>query len=323
MRAMDRDLDRERPPTRFRVDAAFAGYRLDQFLQRMIPRLSRNRVQRAIAERVRLSWEAPVKASTPVREGEIVFVHDPEVREEVVEFDPRVLYEDRDLLAIDKPPGLVVHPTHSHLRNTVITLLRRHRDEPDLTLAHRLDAETSGVLLLGRHRWAARKVQTAFERGRVAKSYLALVAGNPGEDTFEVDTPLAAASDDSFVYRQRPDAEARRPAQTRFAVVERLASCALVRAEPSTGRRHQIRAHLALAGYPILGDKLYRLDDRDYRRYLRQGALDEQHRALLEADRLMLHSAALELPAPRDRERSIRIEAPLPEDMRRLLEERR
>ena len=90
----------------------------------------------------------------------------------------------------------MVHPTHSHLRNTVITLLRRQRDEKDLTLAHRLDAETSGVLLLGRHRWAARKIQTAFERGRVHKAYLALTfgeiedeetEGSEAEETVEAD----------------------------------------------------------------------------------------------------------------------------------------
>ena len=310
-------------PARFRVGSAFAGYRLDQFLQRMIPKLSRNRIQKAIATRVRLSWDAPVKASTPVRENEMVFVDDPEVNEQAITFDPAVLYEDDDVLAIDKPPGIVVHPTHSHLRNTVITLLRRQRNERDLTLAHRLDAETSGVLLLGRHRWAARKIQTAFERGRVHKAYLALTFGEIAEDSFEVDVPLGTVSQDDYVFRQGPGAGDAREARTRFRVLERLPGYTLVRAELETGRRHQIRAHLAHAGHPVVGDKLYRLDDRDYRRYLRQGELDSAHMARLEAERTLLHSHELTLPHPRKQGEKIAIVSPPPEDLESFLAARR
>lgn len=311
--------DTPSPAARFKVGPAFAGYRLDQFLQRMIPKLSRNRIQRAIEERVRLSWDAPVKASTPVREGEVVMVDDPQVNEQEIEFDPPVLFEDDDVLAIDKPPGIVVHPTHSHLRNTVITLLRRRRGEPDLTLAHRIDAETSGVLLIGKHTWAARKLQTAFQRGRVAKRYLALVHGSPPEDRFEMTAPLGPVSRDTVVFRQDPDGADVREAHTKLAVVERGPTFSLVEAELLTGRRHQIRAHLALAGYPVVGDKLYGLDDKAYRRYLRQGGLDEDLLARLGASRSMLHSHRLVVPHPRDAQRAVEIVAPMPADMAALL----
>lgn len=308
---------------RFRVGPAYAGYRLDQFLQRMIPKLSRSRIQKAIDERVRLSWPAPVKASTPVRENGEVFVDDPEVNEEAIEFDPAILYDDGDLLAIDKPPGLVVHPTHSHLRNTVITLLRRQMNAPDLTLAHRLDAETSGVLLLGRHTWAARKAQSAFQRGKVEKSYLAIVFGCPEQDRIEIDAPLGYQTKDDFVFRQLPGGKDARASQTEIEVLERLPGAALVRASPRTGRRHQIRAHLATVGHPIVGDKLYVLDDRAYRRYLRLGALDDELRARLGADRLMLHSHTLSLPDPRRPGERITIVAPLPADMAGWLDAQR
>lgn len=304
---------------RFRVGPAFAGYRLDQFLQRMIPKLSRSRIQKAIAERVRLSWDAVPRPSTPVREGEVVYVDDPELNESEIDFDPPVLYEDGDLLAIDKPPGIVVHPTHSHSRNTVISQLRTRRDEPGLTLAHRLDAETSGVLLLGRHTWAARKAQTAFQRGLVEKTYVALVHGSPREDTFAVEAPLGPLSRDAYVFRQDPGAAQTRAAVTHVAVVERLSGMALVRVTPKTGRRHQIRAHLALAGHAVVGDKLYGLDDGDYRKFLRAGALDDAQLARLGAPRTMLHNAALALPHPRDAGRRIEIAAPLPQDMNALL----
>lgn len=304
---------------RFRVGPAYAGYRLDQFLQRMIPRLSRSRIQRAITERVRLSWDAPVKASTPVREGGLVLVDDPQIREEEVDFDPAVLYEDGDMLAIDKPPGLVVHPTHSHLRNTVITLLRRRRGEPDLTLAHRLDMETSGVLLLGRHTWAARKIQTAFERGFVTKSYLALVHGSPESDRFEIQAALGPFSRDNLVFRQAPASAGARAAHTRFSVLERAGGITLLQADLLTGRRHQIRAHLAFAELPVVGDKLYSLSDARYRKYLRQGSVDDETLRSLGAARTMLHSHRLTIPHPRDRERRVEIVAPMPADMAAIL----
>jgi 23S rRNA pseudouridine1911/1915/1917 synthase len=307
-------------PARFRVPPAYAGYRLDQFLQRMIPRLSRNKIQRAIDERVRLTWQAPVKASTPVREGCEVYVDDPDVNEPELAFHPPILFEDRDLLAIDKPAGLVVHPTHSHLRNTVITLLRRQRDEPELTLLHRLDAETSGVLLIGRHRWAARRMQTSFERGQVTKSYLALVFGHPPREEFTIDLPLGTSSRDGFVFRQTPEGERPRPCRTDLRVLQRLDGTALVEARLVTGRRHQIRAHLAWIGHPLVGDKLYRLADAEYRRYLRAGELGPDQLDTLRAARCMLHARCAELDHPRDRRQRLRIEAPLPADMRSLLE---
>lgn len=307
-------------PVRFKVGPALAGFRLDQFLQRMIPRLSRSRIQQAIDTRVRLSWDAPVKSATPVRAGGEVWIDDPEINEQEIDFDPPVLYEDDDLLAIDKPPGLVVHPTHSHLRNTVITLLRIRRGEPGLTLAHRLDAETSGVLLLGRHTWAARKIQTAFERGRVKKAYLAVVFGTPAEDQYTVSLPLGAVSRDNFIFRQGPDGADSKACETRFSVLQRLGALTLVMGEPLTGRRHQVRAHLAYTGTPIVGDKLYRLDDQDYRRFLTQGGLDAPHRELLLTDRLMLHSHRLSIPHPRKPDERIEIAAPMPSDMRLLVE---
>lgn len=313
--------DGDRQPARFKIPPAYAGFRLDQFLQRMIPKLSRNRIQKAIDERVRLSWDAPIKASTPVREGETVFVDDPAISEAEIDFDPKVIFEDDDILAIDKPPGIVVHPTHSHLRNTVITLLRRRRGEPGLTLAHRLDAETSGVLLIGRHTWAARKLQTAFERNRTLKTYLAVVQGHPVETAFEVDRPLGPLSHDSYVFRQAPGGQDEKPARTRFALLSRGKRFSLLRAELLTGRRHQIRAHLALAGFPVVGDKLYGLSDQLYRRYLRQGGLDDELRNLLGAERSMLHSHQLTIPHPRDPQRRLELVAPCPPDMVALLTE--
>ena len=306
----------------YRVGPAFHGARLDRFLQRMIPKLSRNRVQKAIETRVRLSWDSPVKPSTPVRMGGIVYADDPALEERETDAALPVLYEDRDVLAIDKPPGLVVHPTHGHNRNTVITLLRTRRGEAGLTLAHRIDAETSGVLLLGRHRWAARKLQTAFERGRVRKEYVALALGHPGESRFTIERPLGTHTRNGTIFRQSSLGSPVKPARSLVAVLRAVDRFSLVAVELVTGRRHQIRAHLAEEGHPVVGDKLYMLDDRDYASFLRTGELSAQARQTLGADRTLLHSRAIEIPHPRNPGGRIRIEAPIPDDMRRAIDGR-
>lgn len=311
-----RGMDDREHAARYIVSAGLAGMRLDRYLQRMIPKLSRNRIQRAIRDRVELSWEAPVKASTPVPEGGIVIVRDPAVAEVPIDYEPSVLHEDEDLLAVDKPAGLVVHPTHSHYRNTLIKLLWEARDDDrSLTLAHRLDAETSGVILLTRNKVAARRVQTAFQRGEIEKEYLAWVHGAPAENEGRIELPLGPYSEDDFIYRQDPRGRDAKSCTTAWGLEETTPERALLRLRIGTGRRHQIRAHLAAIGHPVVGDKLYGLDNRAYRRFLRQGGLDEELRGRLGADRQLLHSARLSLAHPRDG-CALVVEAPLPQDMR-------
>jgi len=180
------------------VTASEDGERLDRILADRLPGLSRNRIQKAIRDRVELSWEAPVKPSTPVPEGGIVIVNDPAVAEVPMAYELEVLFEDDDLLAVNKPAGIVVHPTHSHYRNTLIKLLWAARgDDRSITLAHRLDAETSGVLLLTRNKDAARLVQTAFQQGEIAKEYLAIVHGVPDESEGSIELPLGPLSHDT------------------------------------------------------------------------------------------------------------------------------
>lgn len=301
----------------FRVDPALAGFRLDQFLKRMIPRLSRRRIQQAIAQGVRLSWDAQIKPSTPVREAGVVFVplRAREARSlPALDISLRVLFESEELLAVDKPSGMVVHPTNDHDQDTVISLLRRVRSEPALTLAHRLDGETSGVLLLCRTRSSARRTQTAFERGKVGKAYLAVVHGRVDRSEWSIDQPLGSLSRDGVVFRQSPDAKHARSAQTQVTTLATSEGASVLRAIPVTGRRHQIRAHLALAGFPVVGDKLYTLEDRPLRTYLRQRKLPQSMQERLGADRTMLHNQLLEIPP------GIRIVAPLPPDLRQVLQ---
>lgn len=205
----------------------------------------------------------------------------------------QVLHLDSELVAVDKPPGLLVHPSaiDAHENVTAVQLLREQLGEPVWPL-HRLDKGTSGVLLFGRHVQAARDWGRAFEAGEVRKRYLALVRGWPGESGL-VDQPLARDP-------ERPSAgQARLPAATRwrrlacfewpFRVDERHASSryALVEAWPLTGRRHQIRRHFKHIAHPLVGDTTHG-----------KGAHNRAVGQWLGVQRLWLHAAEVELHRP-------------------------
>jgi len=165
------------PITRYVVGPREAGKRLDLFLHEKIPGLSRTRIQRAIRERVTLSWDAPPRPSTPVRAGGCVRVGNTPLREELLQIDLPVLARGEGWLAVNKPPGIPVHPVNRVRENSLIRMLRRQEGEEGLRLAHRLDSETSGVLLVARDAPASSVLSRAFMDGRVHKEYLALVSG--------------------------------------------------------------------------------------------------------------------------------------------------
>ena len=305
------------PQTVFGVGDRDRGKRLDRFLHERIPGLSRARIQRAIAERVWLSWGVRPRASTPVRPGgEIRIGHTPIVEEPLDVVVP-VLARGPGWLAVDKPSGIPVHPVNTVRENSLIRILRRQEGCESLRLVHRLDRETTGVLLVADSPEAARVLATAFERGRARKEYAALVAGRVEGDNGTIDLPIG---DDPlrrvFVRREaRPDGER---AVTRWHVERRLARATLLRLFPETGRRHQIRVHLAAIGHPILGDIVYGRPDADYLdlvRGVRDARRDEGAPA-----RQMLHAAALEFPAP-GADSAVRVAAPLPADFVRWCEE--
>jgi 23S rRNA pseudouridine1911/1915/1917 synthase len=298
------------PQTRFDVTERDRGKRLDLFLHERIPGLSRARIQQAIDVRVTLSWGVRPRSATPVRAGGIVEVGHTPLVEDVVDVPLPILARGDGWLAVDKPAGIVVHPVNGVRENSLIRTLRRQEGSADLRLAHRLDRETTGVLLIADGAASATVLATAFARGGVHKEYLALVAGLPDGDEGTIDLPIGEAAG-RRVYVRREVAESGVRAVTRWRVERRLDGRALLRLFPETGRRHQLRVHLAAVGHPILGDILYGRPDEDYLALV-TGAGDVRRDEGAPA-RQMLHCARLIFPDPAGGRR-IDVSAPLPPD---------
>ena len=171
------------------VPAECSGWRLDHFLKRRIGRMSRTKIQTIIGEQISFPDGRPARPSSPVRAGEIILLRRPAPVEPDVPRRFDILYEDDSVLVIDKPAGLPMHTTAKFWRNTLVALLRELYPDEQMEIAHRIDRETSGVLLIARNRPVASFLTRAFARRAVDKTYLALVKGQP-PDTGRIDLPL-------------------------------------------------------------------------------------------------------------------------------------
>jgi len=297
------------PTTLFVVGKREGGKRLDRFLHERIPGLSRTRIQRAIRERVRLSWGVRARPSTPVRPGGQVHIDHTPLAETLLEIELKILDHGPGWLAVDKPTGIPVHPVNTVRENSVIRILRRQEGREALRLAHRLDRETTGVLLVAEDGPSASRMACAFMHGEVRKEYLALVCGVVEADEGRVDLSIGAASDSAVFVRQA--AGHGRPALTVWRVECRFADRTLLRLFPETGRRHQLRVHLEAIGHPILGDILYGRPDRDYLDLV-SGAGDAR-RSEGGPRRQLLHCARIVCPAPSG-DGVLDVGSPLPAD---------
>lgn len=295
------------------VDPGRDGWRADRYLSAHIPRLSRSRARCIIEAGDLLRGTRPLKPSSRVRGGEELVLwrtlpHEPPAP---TRFD--VLFDDGALLAIDKPSGLAIHPTARYFRTTLTQVLRRRAgDGPVPVPCHRLDRETSGVLLLAWDRVTERRIKVAFSQRRIRKTYWALVEGRVSESCFTVDEPLAQGRSPIRI-KMVPGAGGQL-ACTRFEVLRFVGERTLVACYPQTGRTHQIRAHLSWAGHPIVGDKIYGIQGESW--FLRWADGGEQAAPLSELawSRQCLHARAVELTAEL-LGAPVRIEAPWARDL--------
>lgn len=305
------------------LDRGDAGVRLDRVLLRRLagtPGLSRTKVQQWIdAGRVTVNGRpAPRAAWRPAADDEVcVDLPAPRPRQrpsaEALPLD--VLYEDDDVLVVNKPPGQVVHPSYKHASGTLMNALLAHTPAPGLV--HRLDKQTSGLVIVAKHRAAHAAIQRDMERRAVDKDYLAVVLGRPSPARGTIDLALDRDPWD----RRRVTVRDRGgvPAVTRY---ERLATrrpagggepaLSLLRCRLVTGRMHQIRVHLAAKGWPIVGDPAYgaRVAPR-----FADAALDETVRGF---GRQALHAWRLSLLLPSSGAR-VAVEAPPPVDLAALM----
>lgn len=307
------------------VDSYRSGWTIVEYLSHRFKYHSPERWTMRVRDGLVQVNAAAVAPDAVVKEGDVVsytIFHD----EPDVDFTHDIVYEDDDLLAVAKSGNVPVHACGVYIRNTLIAHLK-NRYGAHLNLAHRLDRETSGVLLLTKNREAARKVSRQFEAAEVVKRYLSVVHGRVPHTAFDVDAPIGKTEEahrldedrrsmrdvrsslhedlPSSVPKRRVDFVNGKPAKTRFKVVRLIGDRTLLEAWPQSGRTNQIRVHLHHAGYPVVGDKVYRMPGRSGAEVFPRHAL---------------HCARMDVRHPVTGQ-IVRIEAPLPADMKGLIQE--
>jgi 23S rRNA pseudouridine1911/1915/1917 synthase len=274
--------------------------------------------ERLATGRIRVNGEPPVPGAV-VAAGDVI-EYTIEIIEPPVDFSYDLIYEDDDLLVVSKSGNIPVHASGRYVRHTLVARVRKDRGER-VNLAHRLDRETSGLVIFTRNRECARTVSAAFAEGRVSKTYVAVVRGNPSDDAFEIDAPLGRIGRRHPVPRSIIDRRGGKPARTLVRVVERLDGAAVVEVNPLTGRTNQVRAHLEYAGHPVVGDKTYGVPARLLRLVIENPDAPEAREHLL-LSRHALHAARLALAHPRTGAR-LALEAPVPPDITSFIGSRR
>jgi 23S rRNA pseudouridine1911/1915/1917 synthase len=299
------------------VGTEHSGLRLDHFVKTQIPRLSRTKIQHVIAETLQIESSAQPAAKhgqspTALRSNRRVAIGDVFVLRRDARPEPpcprlfQILHDDPDVLVIDKPAGLPVHSTAKFYFNT-LTRIMFETLGPGLQLCHRIDRETSGAVVVAKHREAASTITQAFAHKQVQKLYIALVHGHPpwppadaatGEHCIDQPLRLATAQDATKLVGLRMIVgDGGTSSKTMVSVIARSRRFSLIQCRPVTGRQHQIRAHLAAAGFPIVGDKIYAHGDQAFIDFCDQG-WTAQRAATFVLWRHGLHASQVDFPHP-------------------------
>lgn len=283
----------------FIVDELSAKERLDVFVTKNMPRLSRAFVQK-LADNAKITVAGKTqKAGYKMREGDLVAIdYDIAELDAIPSIDLPILYEDDDCIVINKPAGVLTH-AQGALSNeaTVATFIRDHLQDLEGTrggIVHRLDRATSGIIICAKNQAALSFLQKQFSQRKAKKTYMAIVEGHLKVKEAVIDMPIERNPKAPATFRVGANGK---PSTTKYEVVQEGAEYSLVEMKPTTGRTHQLRVHMAQQGHPIVGDPLYG-----------KGAF---------GDRLYLHALSLEITLP-NRERQT-FTAPLPDEFAKIL----
>jgi 23S rRNA pseudouridine1911/1915/1917 synthase len=286
------------------------GQRLDVFVVAAVPTLSRTEAQRLIkAGLIQVEGQA-AKSSYRLSAGQTISISVPDTQAQPTLAEDillDVLYEDADLAAINKPAGMVVHPAAGNQSGTLVNAalaywpeMRRVTGEERAGVVHRLDKDTSGVIVLAKTPEAVKSLQAQFHARLVYKRYMTLVEGVPAQPSGIIEAPIGR---DPRNRKRMAVVQGGREAVTRYDIMEAFGTCSLLSLEPKTGRTHQLRVHLTWLGYPIIGDKVY-----------------GHHKKIVECPRLFLHAADLQVTSPSTGE-WLHFQAPLPPDLQAVLDD--
>lgn len=299
---------------RVRLVSDTDGIRIDRWLACQLPDLSRARIQTLVRQGMVSIDGRTCKPSSKVHAGDVIEVVIPPPAKADVEPEPiplDILYEDADMLVLNKPPGMVVHPAPGHARGTLVNALLHHcadlsgiGGERRPGIVHRLDRDTSGVLVVAKNQKALEGLAMQFKTRKVGKVYWALAWGRFRTRQGTVETLIGR--DPHNRKKMSARVSRGRMAVTRYEVLEEFEDISLVRVVIETGRTHQIRVHLAHLGHPVVGDRQY-------------GRARASKRHIV-APRQCLHARTLTLRHPVTG-RPMEFTAPLPEDMQRVLDE--
>lgn len=316
---------------RFTSDKGQAALRVDKFLTSRMEKTSRNRVQLAIGAGYVLANGKKVKANYMVKPLDVITIEMPyerkkfEVTPENIPLD--IPYEDEHLLLVNKPAGLVVHPGHGHFSGTLINALAHHlglKQDANPTdarmgiLVHRIDKNTSGLLLVAKTDQAQLHLSKQFFDHTISRKYVALVWGNLKEDEGTITGHIGRDPNDRLKFRVYQDGSAGKHAVTHYKVIERFGYTTLVECVLETGRTHQIRVHMDWLGHPLFNDERYGGDR------IRKGTVYSKYKQFVEncfkiMPRHALHAKTLEFTHPVTQERLL-FTNNIPQDLRDVIE---
>ena len=319
-------------PIQIIVEARAHGWRVDHYLARLFPNYSRGLFQRAIEAEAVLLNGLPVKPSRRLRVNDrldVSLIEQPDDSLTPEDIPLEIIFEDDALAVINKPADMVTHPSKGHLRGTLAAAVQFHFDQLSDTagqlrpgIVHRLDRDTTGVILIAKRNQTHHRLSAQFERREVQKEYRAIVRGEIDRDADRIETHIRVHPKAREKMIVCDAGERARHAVTDFEVVERFDGFTYVKLKPHTGRTHQLRVHLLHLGHPIVADRLYSgrgeltLSDLLSGRTLASGA-DSADSTLI--SRQALHAYRLEVRHPVT-DRPMVFQADLPDDMQRTLE---